>query len=211
MNSRRRLTRYSIAALIFAWGMAGLISSPAKAQRAIISNAVNGLNLSAYPELQANLLDCQLRLEGKAPNYKLIYSKGTISIPQGWISFDKRMKPYAKIMVVGKFHTLSVTEIRVPYQFDDFMDFPKIWGTFDTTSGTKAEGNKPYFAFRESPETVSKVISRLLLRNFVLEPRQKGPYFDPTNLVFTSEGTYPLLEIMPNHQGALLEYMCVLP
>lgn len=169
----------------------------------------NGINLSVYPALQANLFDCQLRVEGETPNYKLVYTGGAIDVPQNWLRFDKN-SPYVEIAVSGNFHTLPVISIRVPYHKDHRVRFQGLWGSLDPLLGPIG-GNLPQFQFAQSAEAVSRAMSKALRMTFRLEERIWVGSDQAISVYESAETSYPRLEIWSSFYGSYLQYQCVLP
>ena len=175
---------------------------------ASLQSAGNRLDLNTIPALKTNLLDCQLRVEGRAPDYRLIHSGGAIAVAPNRLRFENN-SPYVQIAVSGTFHALTVTALRVPYHKDSAAPFQGLWAALDPSLGP-VKGNQPLFQFAQSARTVATVMSRVAQRKFRLIPRP-GPDVDDSDLVFTSvEEAYPRLQIGRDGNGASLEYQCLL-
>lgn len=83
------------------------------ATSARVTNAVVNLMETDLVK-KKDLLDCQLRLEGTAPNYKLVYSLGEISVPMSAVKaiYDG---VFALLSVNAQISGLPVYELFIPY------------------------------------------------------------------------------------------------
>jgi hypothetical protein len=89
---------------------------------------------------QMNLLDCQLRLEGKSPQFKLVYGSGEIPVPT--LAVTKMYDGVFVLLAVrAQNNGMPVTELFIPYHGDEKVSYKPMnsdvhWGVTSNYSIT---------------------------------------------------------------------------
>lgn len=160
-------------------------------------------------QLHANPFDCQLRVQGIAPNFSLVYSDGAIPISVKALQFEKNSR-YVRIFTSGKLFELSVISMRVPFHKNQQDQFNGLWSGIDASSGLPVAGSLLQFQLNRSAKQAVQTLSNALHMKFHIEQRL-SPGSEEKYVVYVSNSfTYPKMEIWSDRKTSYLQYQCVL-
>lgn len=112
-----------------------------------------------------DMFDCWLRLEGTAPNYKLVYSLGEITVPEQAVKamYDRT---FVLLGVTGAVSGMSVTSLFIPYHNDpDQRYIPRNSGPLDHMSDYT-------MTVREREENVLSALRKKYPKDLVVDRTQ---------------------------------------
>ncbi len=141
-----------------------------------------------------DLLDCQLRLEGKSPRFKLVYSSGEIPVPTLAV---KKMydEVFVLLAVRAQNNGMPVTELFIPYHGNEKVPYKPM-----NSSGYWGEMSDYRITVDQSERSLLKVLRARYGKDRVVSHKEWTGGLEPRAVLLRS---HPEPELFINSMNAL--------